>query len=109
MDDGTACGRMTPGLRWFAAAHRDLRKSGLLQSDDRVGSEGGPPADTWYLTEKGLDEARPAKVRVLAARSARSAWSQDFLNARRAIMAAARIPEQDPILEVDQEREPDPC
>jgi len=108
-DDGTTSGRMTPGERWLTAAHQDLRKSGLLRSGAGVGLEGGRPADIWYLTEKGLEEARSAKARVHAARSARNAWSQDFLNARRAAMAVARIPELDQIAEVDQDREPDPC
>lgn len=88
--DGTPCGRMTPGDRWLTAAHRSLRKSGLIRSGSRVSLLGGRPADVWYLTEKGLEAARGARARVHAARAARNAWSRDFLEARRAAMTADR-------------------
>lgn len=106
-EDGTACGRMTPGDRWLMAAHRDLRKSGLIRSGARLSFGRGRPADIWYLTERGLVAAREARERVLAAREARRAWSQDFLDARRAAMAAARAPE--PERGADADPEPDPC
>lgn len=106
-EDGTPCGRMTPGDPWLSAAHRALRKSGLIRSALQVSLMGGRPVSIWHLTEKGLAEARGAVDRVLAAREARRAWSQDFLDARRAAMAAARAPvtEEEP----DEDREPDPC
>jgi len=106
-EDGSPCGRMTPGERWLTAADRDLRKSGLLRSGTRVGFEGGRPADIWNLTERGLEEARFARARVHAAREARRTWSQDFLDARRATMVAARAPGTEKTSELDQE--PDPC
>lgn len=104
-EDGTACGRMTPGDRWLTAAHRDLRKSGLIRSGARVSLLGGAPADIWYLTERGLEAAQKAKARVVAARQARNAWSQDFLDARRAAMTAARTEPR----EADPDPDPDPC
>ena len=106
-EDGTPCGRMTPGDLWLTGPHLGLRKSGLIRSGGRVSIEKGRPIDLWYLTERGLDEARLARERVLAAREGRRAWSQDFLNARRAAMAAARS--QAPEAEPDEDREPDPC
>jgi hypothetical protein len=106
-EDGTPCGRMTPGDRWLTEPHRDLRKSGLIRSGTRVSFERGRPVDIWYLTEKGVVAARAAKVRVLAAREARKAWSQDFLDARRAAMAAARAPSLEARPEADPE--PEPC
>lgn len=106
-EDGTACGRMTPGDRWLMAAHRDLRKSGLIRSGARISFGRGRPADIWYLTERGLVAAREARERVLAAREARRAWSQDFLAARRAAMAASRASKTEG--EPDEGRDPDPC
>jgi hypothetical protein len=106
-EDGTPCGRMTPGDTWLTAAHRSLRKSGLIRSSGLVSLMGGRPTNIWHLTEKGLVEARGAVDRVLAARAARRAWSQDFLDARRAAMTAARAP--DPQAHPDEDREPDPC
>lgn len=105
--DGTPCGRMTPGDRWLTAAHRNLRKFGLIRSSVQVSLMGGRPTNIWHLTEKGLVEARGAVDRVLASREARRAWSQDFLDARRAAMAKARA--ADPEGEPDGDREPDPC
>jgi hypothetical protein len=106
-EDGTPCGRMTPGDRWLTAAHRDLRKSGLIRSGSRVSLEGGRPADVWYLTERGLEAARAAKARVSSAREARSAWSRDFLEARRAAMTAERAEREE--APSDLEPDPDPC
>ena len=106
-EDGTPCGRMTPGDRWLTGPHLDLRKSGLIRSGARISFERGRPADIWYLTERGLEEARVARERVLAAREARRAWSQDFLDARRAAMTTART--EDPEGEPDGDRGPDPC
>jgi hypothetical protein len=106
-EDGTPCGRMTPGDRWLTEPHRDLRKSGLIRSGTRVSFGRGRPVDIWYLTDKGVEAARAAKLRVLAAREARRVWSQDFLDARRAAMAAARAPNQGG--EPGEDREPDPC
>lgn len=104
-EDGTPCGRMTPGDRWLTASHRVLRKSGLICSGTRVSLDKGRPVDIWYLTEKGIVAARAAKVRVLAAREARRAWSQDFLDARRAAMTAARAQ----IQEARPDSDPEPC
>lgn len=106
-EDGTPCGRMTPGDSWLTGPHRDLRKTGLIRSGTRVSFERGRPVDIWYLTDKGLEAARAARVRVLAAREARRAWSQDFLDARRAAMAAARAPSPGTRPEADPE--PEPC
>lgn len=105
--DGTPCGRLTPGDRWLSAAHRDLRKSGLIRSALQVSFMGGRPTNLWHLTEKGLVEARAAVDRVVAAREARRAWSQEFLDARRAAMATARAPEKG--AEPDRDPDPDPC
>ena len=104
-EDGTPCGRMTPGERWLSAPHRDLRKSGLIRSGTRVSLLGGAPADIWYLTEKGVAAAQQARKRVIAAREAREAWSADFLAARRERIASARSPERPPPTDPD----PDPC
>lgn len=89
-EDGTSCGRMTPADRWLMAPHGDLQKFGLIRSGARVSLLGGRPADIWYLTERGVEAARDAKVRVTSAREARKAWSRDLLEARRAAMAAQR-------------------
>lgn len=104
--DGTPCGRMTPGDRWLMAPHRDLRKSGLIRSGMQVSLMGGRPTNIWYLTEKGVVEAREAVVRVHAAREARRAWSRDFLAARGSAMKAERGSQEAPS---DAERDPDPC
>ena len=104
-EDGTPCGRMTPGDRWLTAAHRDLRKSGLIRSGTRFSLLRGAPADIWHLTEKGVVAARLARARVIEAREAREAWSADFLAARRARIATARTPEPSPLTDP----EPDPC
>lgn len=106
-EDGTPCGRMTPGDRWLSAPHRELRKAGLIRSGARVSLLGGAPTDVWYLTEKGVAAAHEARKRVIAAREARNAWSQDFLDARRAAMAAARAPSPGTRPEADPE--PEPC
>lgn len=106
-EDGTPCGRMTPGDRWLMAAHRALRKSGLIRSGLQVSLMGGRPVSIWHLTEKGFVEARGAVERVLTARAARSAWSQELLDARRATLTAVRAPEPDG--EPDEGRELDPC
>lgn len=105
--DGTPCGRMTPGDRWLMAAHRDLRKSGLIRSGIQVSLMGGRPTSIWYLTEKGIEAAREAASRVLSAREDRQAWSRDFLDARRAAMKAERDGSQE--APSDVERDPDPC
>jgi len=106
-EDGSPCGRMTPGDRWLTAPHRGLRKSGLIRSSIQVSLLGGRPANIWHLTEKGLVEAREAADRVRTAREARHAWSRDFLEARRVAMAAARTSAPD--TETDEQPEPDPC
>jgi len=106
-EDGTPCGRMTPGDRWLSAAHRDLRKSGLIRSGVRVSLLRGAPSDIWYLTEKGVEAARQARDRVIAAREARRDWSQDFLDARRAAMMVVRAPFRGERPEDDPE--PEPC
>jgi hypothetical protein len=105
--DGTPCGRMTPGDRWLMAAHRDLRKSGLIRSGIQVSLMGGRPTSIWYLTEKGIEAAREAASRVISAREDRRAWSRDFLDARRAAMKSERDGSQE--APSDVERDPDPC
>ena len=102
--DGTPCGRMTPGDRWLSAPHRELRKAGLIRSGQgRVSLLGGAPTDIWFLTDKGVEAARAASGRLVAAREARTAWSRDLLAARRAVMKAARAPGP------DGAPEPEPC
>jgi predicted ArsR family transcriptional regulator len=98
---------MPPGDRWLMAAHRDLRKSGLIRSGMQVSLMGGRPTSIWYLTERGLEAAREAKARVSSAREARSAWSRDFLEARRAAMTAERTERQEATQNLDPD--PDPC
>jgi hypothetical protein len=104
-EDGTPCGRMTPAERWLTEPHRDLRKSGMIRSGTRLSIERGRPVDIWHLTEKGLEAARLARERVLAAREARADWSRDFLSSRRAAIAAARVPSREPRPDAD----PEPC
>lgn len=91
-EDGTACGRAEPADAWMRPAHRQARKNGWIQLQDRWSLMGGKSFGVYVPTETGFVEAQAAAGRVSAARLARQAWAlelQDHL-LRRAQAAASQ-------------------
>lgn len=80
-DDGTACGRLTPGESWLRPAHRQARRNGWIRAGGAFGLGAGKPVSLWYPTESGLIAAREARARVTAAHQARAEWALDFRRA----------------------------
>lgn len=92
-DDGSFCAKSEPSESWLRSPFRDARKKGFLRLNNKMTINGGRAFGIYQLTETGKIEAVAARTRVLAIRTDRAKWGEDFMTARREAVLQRKLAE----------------